>query len=699
MSVFNAGPPVFIEGGAGVITLVEAGTFCLSDRLGDLHPGTAHGLYYRDTRILTRWELRVDGLPPEQLSVVVREPFRARFVARKPPPHGVADATVLIQRRRVVGEGMQEIISVLNLGDEDTALTVVLDAEADFADLFAVKEGRAGGGGGESAATDQALRFTDRSQQGRGIIITASEDPEVQPGSLTWQVLVPAKGSWQTVVHCQPINDHRAVPMNFDDNDEYSPADKIRRWRASTTTLTASGAGLNLILQRTETDLGALRLDDPADGTSYVAAGAPWFMALFGRDSLLTSWMALLLDSDLALGTLRQLAKLQGTESNPLTEEEPGRIMHERRYGPGSDRVLGGTVYYGTADATPLFVMLLAECRRWGIGAAAVQELLPAADAALAWIDNDADLDGDGFVEYRRKTDRGLANQGWKDSWDAIGFADGRLAEPPIALCEVQGYVYAARIGRAELAEEAGDHALAERLRTQAADLKARFDEMFWMPKSSCYALALDGSKQPVDVGSSNPGHCLWTGIVPDERAAELIERLGAADLNSGFGLRTLSSTARHFNPMGYHTGSVWPHDTAIAVAGLMRYGHIPGALDLSVKLASGLLEAILEFGARPPELFCGFARSDFSSPVPYPTSCSPQAWASAAPLLLMRSFLGLMPDVPGRTLTIAPRLPDRAGIIRLSDLRLGPATVSIEACGTDAKVQGLPSDWQLNRK
>ncbi|WP_433590242.1 amylo-alpha-1,6-glucosidase [Nocardia sp. CA-145437] len=699
MSVFNAGPPVLIEGGAGVVTLVEAGTFSLSDQLGDIHPGTAHGLYYRDTRILTRWELRVDGLPPEQLSVVVREPFRARFVARKPPPHGVADATVLIQRRRIVGEGMQEIISVLNLGDEDTALTIVLDAEADFADLFAVKEGRVGGGGGETTATDHALRITDRGQQGRGVVITATEEPEIQSGSMTWRILIPAHSNWQTVVRCQPIDDHRAVPMNFDDGDEDGPEDKIRRWRASTTTLTASGAGLNTILQRTETDLGALRLDDPADGTSYVAAGAPWFMALFGRDSLLTSWMALLLDSDLAVGTLRQLAKLQGAETNPITEEEPGRIMHERRHGPGSDRVLGGTVYYGTADASPLFVMLLAECHRWGVGDAAVRELIPAADAALGWIDTDADLDGDGFVEYRRKTDRGLANQGWKDSWDAISFADGRLADPPIALCEVQGYVYAARVGRAELADETGDHPLAERLRAQAADLKARFDEAFWMPKSGCYAMALDGAKQPVDVGSSNPGHCLWTGIVPDERAAELIERLGAADLNSGFGLRTLSSTARRFNPMGYHTGSVWPHDTAIAVAGLMRYGHIPGALELSVKLASGLLEAIQEFGARPPELFCGFARDEFRSPVPYPTSCSPQAWASAAPLLLMRSFLGLAPDVPNRNLTIAPRLPDRAGTIRLTDLRLGPATITIEACGMDARVEGLPPDWQLNRK
>ncbi|UFS97772.1 glycogen debranching N-terminal domain-containing protein [Nocardia huaxiensis] len=696
MSVFNAGPPIPVDGGTGPITLVEASTFCLSDQLGDIHPGTAHGLFYRDARVLTRWELRLDGLPPEQLSVVSRDPFRARFLARKPPPHGIADATVLVQRRRMIGEGMQEAITVHNLGAEDTAITVTLTVDADFADLFAVKEGRVHGGGCEFVISDRTLRLIGRAGPDRELAITADAEPEVQPGALVWHIVVPARDIWHTVVRCQPIVGHRAAPMNFDATDGDSPVNKIRQWRATTTTLTASGAGLNTILQRTETDLGALRLDDPEDGTAYVAAGAPWFMALFGRDSLLTSWMALLLDSDLALGTLRQLAKLQGVQDDPVTEEEPGRIMHERRCGPGSDRVLGGAVYYGSADATPLFVMLLAECLRWGVAPAAIEELLPAADRALGWIDTSGDSDGDGFVEYRRKTDRGLANQGWKDSWDAVCFADGRLAEPPIALCEVQGYAYAARLGRAELAEAFGDHDLAARLRAAAADLRTRFDEAFWMPAQGCYALALDGGKQQVDVVSSNAGQCLWTGIVPDEHAAQLIERLGAADIDSGFGLRTLSSETRRFNPMGYHTGSVWPHDTALVIAGLLRYRHIDGALPLAERLATGLLEAILEFGARPPELFSGFARTEFRSPVPYPTSCSPQAWASAAPLLLMRSFLGLRPDVPARTLTIAPRLPARAGTVRLADLRLGEASVTIEATGTSATVSGLPGDWRL---
>ncbi len=226
--------------------------------------------------------------------------------------------------------------------------------------------------------------------------------------------------------------------------------------------------------------------------------------------------------------------------------------------------------------------------------------------------------------------------------------------------------------------------------------MKTRFDEAFWMPGSGWYAMALDGNKRQVDALGSNVAHCLWTGIVPDERAAPLIERLAAADMDSGFGLRTLSSTMHRYNPMGYHTGSVWPHDSAIAVAGLLRYHHIPGAVDLAERLSGGLVEAFLEFGARPPELFCGFARNDLRSPVPYPTSCSPQAWASAAPLLLMRSFLGLSPNVPQRTLTVAPRLPERAGRVRLADLRLGPATVTIEAEGTTVKVAGLPGDWQL---
>ncbi|MCM6777115.1 amylo-alpha-1,6-glucosidase [Nocardia sp. CDC159] len=700
--IFNAGPPIGV--GGQPITLVEASTFCLSDPLGDIRPGGPQGLYYRDARVLSRWELRVDGHALEPLTVLASEAFKARFVLRLPPRAGLADSTVMIERRRLIGEGLTEIVSVHNLGNEDTALTISLHADADFADLFAVKEGRTHLGSADAVVVGEQLRLTDHGDNGRGLLLTATGEPQVVPGACTWHAVVPAHGEWRTTLLAQPVVGHHPVRMAITEDD--NPARRMKAWRASATNLTASDAGLAHILRHTESDLGALRIegslrveDSQGGPQAYVAAGAPWFMTLFGRDSLITSWMALLLDSDLAVGTLRQLAELQGSTVDPVTEEEPGRIMHEMRRGPAGERVLGGSVYYGTVDATPLFVMLLDECRRWGADAAVVEELLPAADRALGWIDHFGDRDGDGFVEYQRKTDRGLANQGWKDSFDAINDATGHLAETPIALCEVQGYVYAARLARAAIAESRGDIATAERLRGQAADLRKQFDEAFWIPESGWYALALDGHKRRVDALTSNVAHCLWTGIVPDDRAAQLIEWLADPAMSDGFGLRTLAKGMGAYNPMSYHNGSIWPHDTAIAIAGLLRYRHLPGATELAERLGEGLLDAALAFDGRLPELFCGFPREQFRTPIPYPTSCSPQAWASATPLLLVRSFLGLEPDVPGSEIALAPLLPERWGRLVLADLRLGPATITIEAEGSDGRVRGLPADWTLTER
>ncbi|HEX9177930.1 MAG TPA: amylo-alpha-1,6-glucosidase, partial [Mycobacterium sp.] len=302
----------------------------------------------------------------------------------------------------------------------------------------------------------------------------------------------------------------------------------------------------------------------------------------------------------------------------------------------------------------------------------------------------------DGFIEDRRATDRGLINQGWKDSFDGINDATGHTADPPIALCEVQGYHYAALLARAELADAFGEPGTAARLRERADVLQARFLDAFWLPEQGWYAIALDGRKRPIDALTSNVGHCLWTGIATDEHAEVIVNRLSREEMDSGFGLRTLATTMGAYNPMSYHNGSVWPHDTAIAVAGQLRYRHVPGAVPLAERLAIGLLDAGDAFGGRLPELFCGFPRSQFACPVPYPTSCSPQAWASAAPLLLVRSFLGLHPHVPHRRLVVSPQLPRAWGRVALTDLRLGDATVHVEAEGQAAKVGGLPDDWQL---
>ena len=684
-------------GGAGPVTVVEGTTFCLSSPTGDVVPGTPQGLFFRDARVLSRWELRLNGEQPHPLSVTAPEAFAARFALRRPPQAGLADSTLLVVRERLVGDGMHEAITLTNLGREATALTVTMHVDADFADLFAVKEGRTPAALSHLEVRGGELVLT-RSDGSRGLRITATGDPLLTPGSLVWRTVVAPRSEWTVELVAQPtVTAGVEGPFRRGEGLEATAAArKIRDWRRASTRIDADDPVLSQALRRSEDDLGALRIA-ASSGHAFIAAGAPWFMTLFGRDSLLTGWMTLPLNVDLALGTLETLARVQGRRVDPLTEEEPGRILHELRLGPDNDETLGGSHYYGTIDATPLFVMLLAECLRWGADAERVRRLLPAADAALAWVEKHGDRDGDGFVEYRRATDRGLSNQGWKDSFDAISDRAGRLAEPPIALCEVQGYVYGAYLARAYLAETLdGDHASAAGLRAAAAGLRNTFHERFWLPDKGWYALALDGSKRPVDALSSNVAHALWTGIATDKCAATLVQRLAEPTMDSGYGLRTLAADMGRYNPMSYHNGSVWPHDTAIAVAGLLRYAHLPGAVDLALRLAHGLLDAAAAFGGRLPELFCGFGRGEFRPPVPYPTSCSPQAWASAAPLLLVRAFLGLDPDVPRQRLDLAPRVPEQWGRLNLTRLRLGGETVHIHAHPDGASVSGLPEGWAI---
>ncbi|WP_181700885.1 amylo-alpha-1,6-glucosidase, partial [Nocardia sp. GTS18] len=559
---------------------------------------------------------------------------------------------------------------------------------------------RAGGRRAEMTTADGELLLHDRADLARGLALTSTVEPMVLPGTMIWRIVVPAGGRWQTEIAALPAGAAQRPPMQGSVGERYrasEPVKKIQAWRATATDITSDSLMLNRILRRSESDLGALQIhSDSGTGRPFVAAGAPWFMTLFGRDSLLTAWMSLPLETDLALGTLQQLAELQGETVDPLVEEEPGRIMHEMRRGPAVGQVLGGQIYYGTVDATPLFVMLLAECLRWGADPASIATLLPAADAAISWITDFGDRDDDGFVEYVRATDRGLINQGWKDSFDGINFASGQLAQAPIALCEVQGYVYAALLARAELADAFDDEPLARKMRERAVALRTKFAEQFWLPQCGWYAVALDGNKRQVDALTSNAAHCLWSGIATDEHAEILIRHLSSPEMDCGFGLRTLASNMGAYNPMSYHCGSVWPHDTAIAVAGLMRYQHVPGAIELATQLSAGLLDAAAAFDGRLPELFCGFPRGRFAAPVPYPTSCSPQAWASAAPLLLIRSFVGIDPDVPAKTLTVRPRVPASWGIVRLADFRLGTDTIDMEVRGTEILTASLPEGWEL---
>lgn len=690
-----AGEPPVVGGPEGVSTLVRGSTFCIGERSGDIRPDGAQGLFFRDLRSISRWELRVDGYSTQALACYHPEPSEATYVARVPPTAGRADSHLLVTRHRVIADGMREEVTVRNLGQEAAGCTLTLLVDADFADLFEVKENRV------VAHPDRVARlageagevlFTHRwLGRGRDVRVRSSPVGRTSPGLLTVAAAIEPRSSWTLRLEVDFAVD--GLPVEPGTSGEEAPKRWGRRLREDTRISTPYPA-LETTLRTARADLAALLIKDPDHpDREVVAAGAPWFMTVFGRDSLLTAWMALPLDPGLAVGTLHTLAARQGSRVDPLTEEQPGRILHEMRFGSETGLALGGgTAYYGTVDATALFVMLVGEAAAWGVDGAEISALLPHVDRALDWIREHGDRDGDGFVEYQRATDRGLLNQGWKDSGDGVTGSSGVQAVPPIALCEVQGYVYGAYRARARLARLLGDEDGARSWDQRAGDLKAVFNERFWLPDRGYFALALDRDKRPVDALTSNVGHCLWTGVVEADKAAALAGHLGSEALFSGWGVRTLADTMAAYNPLSYHNGSVWPHDTAIVVAGLARYGFD----ELARRIATAVVDAAVAFGSRLPELWCGFARAEYEPPLPYPTSCSPQAWAAGAPLLLVRSLLGLHPDLPAGRLYVAPSLPASWLPLTLEGVRMGDARVRVHVDADGVSVDGLGEGVEL---
>ena len=649
----------------GPVTLIEGTSFCISEPSGDVDPAGAQGLFVRDTRVLSQWTLTFDGTHPIALHVEQAEPHMATYLALIPAAPGLGDLLLLVARSRRIGRGMRERITLRNLSSLPIAGVLQLDLDADFADLFEVKEGRNATGDRPVTTIGEGVLTLSSSRAAHlpDLRISADEEPEVSERGLLWNLDVPGRSERTVTVDATLVLDGARVPSTITPDPtthRLGPGPvELPPWRRSLPELTSADPRLTALVEQSLADLGALRIvDDLHPERTVVAAGAPWFMALFGRDSILTSWMSLPVHPRMAVDTLRTLAEHQGVTSDPMTEEQPGRILHEVRFGlTAADLTLGGgRVYYGTADATALFVMLLGELARWGADRPVVDELLPHADRALQWITEIGDRDGDRFVEYQRGTDHGLANQGWKDSWDGISFADGRLPSGPIALAEVQAYTYGAFLARAGLAASVGDEEGRRHWEADAADLKERFNTAFWMPERGCFAVALDGDKRQVDSLTSNIGHCLWTGIVDDDKAAAVAASLLSPQLFNGWGIRTLATTMTRYQPMSYHNGSVWPHDNALCVAGLVRYGFV----DEAQQVVTGLLEAAERFSGRLPELFSGFDRDEFTFPVPYPTSCSPQAWAAATPLSLLRSILRLEPDPSGGRVVWDPAVPDR---------------------------------------
>ncbi|MCO4251222.1 amylo-alpha-1,6-glucosidase [Pseudarthrobacter raffinosi] len=686
--------------GQGAVTLVEGSSFCISLQNGDIFPHHPHGVFHQDTRILSRWCLTINAQPVEPLGAWTPSPYQGTYIGRAVRADGRSDSPLTVERKREVGAGILEDITIHNYALIPATCEVTLSVDADFADLFEVKDGRF------HRQWKRTRRFEGSSVRveavwqdvKKGVVIRA-EGGEASTDGFLFHSVIPPHGEWSVRAVVAPMlaDADPASPLLAANMDAVSSQGRrLQSWVASIPPVRIGNPSLERIVARSYADIGALRIVDPDNpDRMVVAAGAPWFMALFGRDSLLASFMVMPVNPPLALGTLQTLADRQGSKVDLLTEEQPGRILHEVRFGVGTALALGGkSAYYGTADATPLFVALLGEVSRWGVAPADIAALLPHADRALEWVRDYGDSDGDGFVEYERLNDHGLINQGWKDSWDGINFADGRIAEAPIALCEVQGYVYSAYIARAWMAHDAGDRALAAEFRERAERLKKQFNEQFWLPDRGYYAIALDKDKRPVDACASNMGHCLWSGIVDEDKALQVADRLMSPEMFSGWGVRTLATDMGAYNPVSYHNGSVWPHDNALIVAGLMRYGFVK----VAQQLATALMEAAQYTDHRLPELFCGFSRSDCPEPLPYPTACSPQAWAATTPVMLIRSLLRHDAHFSLGGLWIDPVLPETWGDFHAENVAMGEARFSFDVWGSRVEVKGLPEGIVLHR-
>ena len=675
--------------GVEKLTLKKGDLFAVTNRLGDIAPAGARdlGFFREDTRFLSHLKLSVQGGPAVCLSTQTSTDYVTQ-IDLTVTGHGyggvlLGDPVHFLHLRReqlVDGELIDRYV-LTNFVVHPIDFWIELEYGADFADVFEIRGWRRRERGvylapevGEREVTfryrgrDGRTYRTELRFEGRPARLDASRarfEFHLAPNETT---------AVELRVFAGLDEERRPATVAFHERASRS-RDEYRAWSERCTRIDTDSESFDAALSQGVADLRAL--GSTRGGAPVIAAGIPWYTCPFGRDTLLTAYQALLVNPELAREALVYLAAHQGTRLDPERDEEPGKIFHELRTGEMARAgEVPHTPYYGSVDATPLWIVLLSEYYRWTGDRATVEELLPAADRAARWIDEHGDLDGDGFVEYSRKTEKGLLNQGWKDSHDGVVFADGRVASGPIALAEVQGYVCDAKRRLGFLHRRLGDPARGDRLVVESRDLARRIDERFWMPTQGYFAEALDGEKRQVDSITSNPGHLLWSRAVTAERARAVGEVLLSPRMFSGWGIRTLGKEQLSYNPLSYHNGTVWPHDNAVCAMGLSIYGMEDGA----ATVLDALYHASLHFRhQRLPELFCGLGRRQGDFPVHYPVACSPQAWASATFFLLLRACLGLFPDAPRRTLHVRnPRLPPWLNEVHLRGLSIGGSRLDL---------------------
>jgi glycogen debranching enzyme len=652
------------------VKILDGNTFVVSDGRGDIEASSTDpsGLFSFDTRFLSTWVLTVNGNRLNPLSVDDLQYFESRFFLVNQTGSIYDNAKMSVMRRREVGGGFHEELVIVNHDEKAVDLTVRLEAACDFADLFEVKDHKAKQGTYNTSVEGNKLVLGyAREKFQRKTEITSSAPADVDDHGFTFQLHLEPDQEWHTDLNVvAELTGYGHGPQSFAHKaDEMTR--NLQHWLDTAPRLQCDWEPLATTYRRSLVDLAALRFSPPvAAGRSLPAAGLPWFMTMFGRDSIFTSLQALPFQPELAATTLEVLADWQGTRRDDFRDEDPGRIVHEMRYGEtAAFEEQPHTPYYGNADATPLFVVLLDEYERWTGDTKLVKALEYEARAALEWIDRYADLSGNGYISYQRRNEEtGLENQCWKDSWDSISYHDGRLPGYPRATCELQGYAYDAKMRGAHLARTVWkDPNYGEVLEKQAADLKRRFNRDYWIADGEYFALALEPDGSKVDALASNIGHLLWSGIVEKSKARSIARHLMGPRLFSGWGVRTLAEGEARFNPIGYHVGTVWPFDNSFIAWGLRRYGF----KDEAARIAAGILDAANFFEGRLPEAFGGYERTQTMYPVQYPTACSPQAWSTGAPLLFLRTMLGLEPM--GDHLVVDPALPMGIGHLELLDI------------------------------
>ena len=679
---------VMSGGRASHLAVKEGDLFLYSNELGQV-PGAENsvlGLYYRDTRYLSRYELTVAGRQPVLLSASADRGYAAtveltNLEARTADGRTLPQASVHVRRTRLVADRLYELLRVRNYHDRHVDLVVDLHFEADFADLFEVRGSRRRRRGSrlgpQTSDGTLTLSYLGLDDVARQTIIRFHDRPEsLKRGRARFRLQLPPGERAVIRYDVQVVGPEAPGEIGGEFNARLGSLRRDHeRWESGATDMFTDNEQVNRALRRGQQDLRTL--STVVDGERIPLAGMPWFVAPFGREMAFVGLQTLLLDLRWAQAAVSFLARLQGTQDSTFREEQPGKIMHELRRGEMAGlRAVPHTPYFGSIDATALWLLLVAELAVWTGDLDAFELRVPAVDAALRWVDGPGDPDGDGFVEYERRSRAGLRNQGWRDSADAVQHDDGTPVEGLVALAESQGYVYYAKRRLAAVYGQLGDVERAERLSQDAARLKRAFNERFWMEDEGFYAMALDGEKRQVRPVSSTIGHALWSRIVAEEHVPAVVERLMAPDMFTGWGVRTLSKQAAFYNPVSFYNGSVWPFDTALIANGMKKHGYVQEA----GRLAWGLVEAATAHEyARLPEIFCGFTRQSTDRPVSFPMACSPDANSSAALFLVLQSMLGIYAQAEENIVYVHnPVLPRWLGEVTLSNLRVGRTSMRL---------------------